>query len=93
MSESTFDLLQVVVMDGKTSVVSIGVWKTKQAAVDCLKGKIRDKYENNKTVDVVDMQEEMEEAIFHGNMWREPENPSEQVIVIWLCNATVIHEQ
>ena len=93
MSESAFDLLQVVVMNGKTSVASIGVWKTKQAVVDCLKGKIRDKYENNKTVNVVDMQEEMEEAIFHGNMWREPEKPSEQAIVIWLCNATVIHEQ
>ena len=90
MSESAFDLLQVVVMDGKTSVASIGVWKTKQAVVDCLKGKIRDKYENNKTVDVVDMQEEMEEDIFHGNMWREPKKSSEQVI--WLCNATVIHE-
>ena len=85
MSEKYCQVLMKAVNTGEgIDLKSVGAWNTKKELTDYLKDEIRRKYADGGSL-VVDLQEQMEDDIFHGDKWQESDS------VQWLTFKTLVH--
>jgi len=77
-------LMKAVNTDEGIDLKSVGAWNTKKELTDYLKEEIRKKYDDGGSL-VVDLQEQMEDDIFHGDKWQESDS------VQWLTFKTLVH--